>query len=545
MMQKARYIIALLFLMAIVSGCHDSRVMQQKLLFADSLNRNYIPMDTLEWMKQVHDYYKKHGNRNEKITANYLLGCVYRDKGDMPRALEYYRNATEIADTTAKDCDFKQLSRIYGQIGYIFGEQRSPRLELKAYRNATKYAFQAKDTLAALLFYESQSDVYNLHGKRDSALIVNRTAHDLLIKYGYENVAASVSGALAPSVYLDRNDIANAERCLKEYEQKSGFFDKNGNVENGKEVYYFIKGKYYEQVGKLDSAILFYKKQQHYGYRISDLESSSKGLMSVYRKLGETDSVMKYARLFAQANDSANILESSDEITWMNSVYNYNESRRMADAKDRETQKYKTEVVTIIAVVIIGFLLFWTYMRKKKIEQKNLLAIKKAEYHSLQQQFTRAQEDMESAKMGLQHFQNEKQKEIEHLQALLNAYKEDEAIARHNNQHSETIKSDIIDQFHRLAAKAQTPSNTEWCEFTYLIPIKLDDFCNKIKSPEYNLNETEIIVAMLIRCDFVPNEIVTLLNLSKQRVTNIRASINKKMFQTNGTSKLDFHIKHL
>ena len=30
-------------------------------------------------MKEVVDYYDRHGSANERMLANYVLGCVYRD----------------------------------------------------------------------------------------------------------------------------------------------------------------------------------------------------------------------------------------------------------------------------------------------------------------------------------------------------------------------------------------------------------------------------------------------------------------------------------
>jgi lipopolysaccharide biosynthesis regulator YciM len=52
-------------------------------------------------MLAVADYYDRNGTANERMEAHYLLGCVYRDLGDAPRALTSYNNAVDCADTTA------------------------------------------------------------------------------------------------------------------------------------------------------------------------------------------------------------------------------------------------------------------------------------------------------------------------------------------------------------------------------------------------------------------------------------------------------------
>ena len=67
-------------------------------------------------MLDVVDYYDHHGTANERMRAYYLLGCVDRDLGEAPQALECYHDAVDCADTTAQDCDYKLLSRVYGQM---------------------------------------------------------------------------------------------------------------------------------------------------------------------------------------------------------------------------------------------------------------------------------------------------------------------------------------------------------------------------------------------------------------------------------------------
>ncbi len=64
-------------------------------------------------MKDVVAYYDKYGSANERMLANYVLGCVYRDLHEVPLALEYYNKATEQADTTATDCTMARFT------GYI------------------------------------------------------------------------------------------------------------------------------------------------------------------------------------------------------------------------------------------------------------------------------------------------------------------------------------------------------------------------------------------------------------------------------------------
>ena len=58
--------------------------MEYNLLCAETMNKLYLPMDTIKFMPEVLRYYDRHGSNRDLTMANYLMGCVYRDKGDSP-----------------------------------------------------------------------------------------------------------------------------------------------------------------------------------------------------------------------------------------------------------------------------------------------------------------------------------------------------------------------------------------------------------------------------------------------------------------------------
>ena len=85
----------------------------------NTLNRNDQPFTSAGVQPYV-DYFDDHGTPNDQMLAHYLLGRAYHEHGEAPMALQCYQEATERADTTATDCDYKQLSRVYGQMADIF-----------------------------------------------------------------------------------------------------------------------------------------------------------------------------------------------------------------------------------------------------------------------------------------------------------------------------------------------------------------------------------------------------------------------------------------
>ena len=98
----SRRLLHIVLVLLLFTSCgHRSQEMSEALLRAEEMNRNYQSMDTLKGMEQVADYYRPFLGRSQRyMRALYILGCVYRDRGDAPMALHYYQEAVSQADTT-------------------------------------------------------------------------------------------------------------------------------------------------------------------------------------------------------------------------------------------------------------------------------------------------------------------------------------------------------------------------------------------------------------------------------------------------------------
>ena len=315
--------------------------MRYHLLYAQAMNKTYHSLSGRDSvLQEVVDYYDWWGNANECMTANYMLGSVYRDEGNTPLALKYYRDATEKADTASADCDYRILCRIYGQIADLFNVQRAPRLQLEAQHKAVDYAWKAKDTVAATIFYGNLCLPYHMLNMMDSALYYSQKAAIMFKSIDRKDLAAGLL-PIDISVYLRNQDYNSIKSAIAEYERNSNFFDQSGNIRKGKEIYYYYKGSYYEGIGKLDSAELYYRKTLQSHPNLNAKEAVCKGLLSLYQQLGNVDSISKYSELYCQTNDSASFAHSADEITRMHSIYNYDASERKAILHERKANTYR------------------------------------------------------------------------------------------------------------------------------------------------------------------------------------------------------------
>jgi tetratricopeptide (TPR) repeat protein len=85
----------------------------------NTLNRTDQPF-TVQDVEPYVRFFDDHGTSNDRLLAHYLLGRAYYDHGEAPMALQCYHDAIDCADTTAQDCDYAQLARVYGQMAEIF-----------------------------------------------------------------------------------------------------------------------------------------------------------------------------------------------------------------------------------------------------------------------------------------------------------------------------------------------------------------------------------------------------------------------------------------
>lgn len=542
----SRRLLHIVLVLLLFTSCgHRSQEMSEALLRAEEMNRNYQSMDTLKGMEQVADYYRPLLGRSQRyMRALYMLGCVYRDRGDAPMALHYYQEAASQADTTDADCDFHTLCRVYGQMAVLFQEQRSPQLELEAERKAYAAAMKAKDTLAAISYYEYMAGAYYAMGKNDTALAIVENAISLYQKKN-EKASAAAEMGVASDFYIEKKDFKRADSLLKQYEAYSGFFDKNGKITPGRESYYYTKGLYYQGVQKLDSAIYFYRKLLNPVLDIEDKEMGYKGLTSIYHKLGVADSVFKYSALYAQANDSAYIIHSADEITRTQALYNYNESQRVAAEKSAEANRYKFLLLISVAAFMLFAHLINRYIKKQKRLKSEEMAAVNAKYADTLEQYETAQKEFDALRQSSEQFLAKKQQDIEQLQEALALYQADKVNPADWGLERSLLEGDIVKELRQLAAHVQTPTDQQWQSLHATVSKHLPDFYSEITKPQHHLTEKEINVCILIKLRFIPTEIATLLDLTKQRVSNMRRSINHKLFREEVAKTLDSNIRRL
>ena len=521
------------------SAMNKSRHMKLLLLKAKVRNKLIMPMST-DSLKDIADYFDKHGDSNERMLAYYILGCVYQRSQDAPMALQYFHEAAAKADTTDSSCDFLTLHRIHVWSAEILRSQFAFSDAFHENSLAFKYAMKAKDTLSAIITYEQKANIYSKQYLIDSVISIREKLYGLYSKYGYKREAAYSLGPLI-DIYAKNGNISKAKHALDVYEKMSGRFDKYGNIKKGLEVHYAIKGYYYLSINDYDSARLCFDKclKTTSNYP-NDFGYSYEGLTELYKKLHRPDSVAKYSELTRQMTDSFYTRMSTEHLQQMQAMYNYNRYRQTAEEAEKDALRTKyisiIIIMAIMAAAIGGALAVRTYIMRKRRARVNEIKEYKRKINELEMSKT----ELESINSGLHAEVNrmieEKTKEIE----VLRAEYEDKF---------KDIKDSMVFEdkpvIKRIKQYARKTHSRIGKEDSGLLKEMFRDY-KPLSKWENTLNDNEYLICLLIRLNFVPAEICILTDSSSSNISNIRKRLLVKMTGHEGSPKdFDKYIKSL
>lgn len=149
---------------------------------------------------------------------------------------------------------------------------------------------------------------------------------------------------------------------------------------------------------------------------------------------------------------------------------------------------------------------------------------------------------MNLLKSGLDSYRESKETEVNNLRQAIGLLRKEQELPEICDTEQALLECAIVRRLHKHAAKLISTASSEWEELYIVTEEHLKDFYSKITDPQNGLTTKETNVCILTKLKFSPNEIAVLTDMSKQRVSNIRSSINKKLFNEEGTRTLDRNI---
>ena len=511
--------------------------------------------------KELVKYYDHHGTPNERMTAHYLLGRAYSDMGEAPIAMEVFQDAVESADTTAANCDWWTLTRIYMHLAEEYYKAYLPHELLFALYKAEKTAMRAGDTITAIYSIAKRYNAYELLDDKDSMRVVTYKSADLLEGKGRIGLASSIRSVMIDDE-AEEGNTNQAAKLIKDYEGFSGFFNSDHEIQKGLEIYYYIKGLYYLAVALPDSAEWMFRKLLITGNTINDRHAAYTGLCKLYSSgpYKDKDSLVKYAMLSASYNDSLYKVSYRANLHQFQHQYNYGQiKKKMMTAQEESAHKDHIIAIVVFSFIISSLVTLIIYLNRKRkrdlvlveykrdVKRLNELRIEllsmlnnkdktisdynqqkiddKAELLRLSDENGKLRQRLSEALRHEQDMVNAKNEELKALSAKLSTYhiaatSESKRLYRelHDAEAWTTIQKAILKPDVKL-------SQANWEALDSLFAKVYPNFPTILMSANH-LSLYEYRVCELIRMGVSPSDIARLLNYEKSNITNMR----KRMF---------------
>jgi len=518
-------------LLLVLVGCTTAGERALMRAGLDSINiRNHNDQPfTAQDVEPYVRFFDDHGTPNDQLLAHYLLGRAYHEHGEAPMALQCYHDALDRADTTAQDCDYAQLARVYGQMALVFYQQGLFRHQLELEKQSVKYAWLANDTLAALMNYEQESFAYSSLGMPDSAIFVIEDVASKYRQYGYPSDAAIALGTII-RILINKGEFQKAKQYMDIYESKSGLFDAHGNIAHGREIYYKSKGLYYLNTNALDSAEYYFRKELHDGRDFNNQNAAAKGLTMLYQKRYRPDSIAKYAVYAYDMSDSLYAQKNVKEVKRIQAMYDYSRQQEIARQEtEKTTQANRMLLFSLIALLNISLIASWLYFARvqliKKLQQVSI------ELTAAREELAELQQDSSVNHQSIM----EKEERIKQLERKLGKYGKIVYFG------AEKIENDLqlspnYQKIKDLAYKGGELQQHDWDIIYQLINEYLPGY-HEFLTSNLKVNTADYQVCLLLRLHFKAGEIANMLGVSPPYISKICTTVFAVLFNKKGSSR--------
>ena len=508
--------------------------MKCRMLMAKAQNKLYLSMPTDSIFQEVVDYYDSKGTDNEKMQAYYLMGCVYRDQKEAPRAMMSYKKAVEYADTLSKKCDYCTLSKVYGQMADIYRFQYLHKQSIECYKKYSYYAAKANNMASYIQGFELIASEYYALGDTLKAVEQIKKGYWQYKAHGMRQDAAQMLPTLI-YVCLQRAQYQQAHYYMDIYEKESGLFDKNNNILTGREHYYKAKGMYFLGINRIDSAEYYYRKLGRYGFKYE----TAQGLLAIYRICLNSDSIKKYSVLCEQEMDKILNGTQANAVVQAASLYDY--SRLQQKINKEKLSKVRNKYLAILFVFILSLVFIILVRHYKRIKRKMAEELNKAnkDYVMIAQKMKKACEDLKMLQVDKEAFIQQKQEEVSSLQATLHKYKEKYDLLDLADKNNALLASDVVVRFKEMATQKRNgkkAQENDWQELRLIFQQKLPLLFEKMRTSK--LSPQELKVCMLVYLTMDNTEVATLIDTTTKTVNNAKQKVNNKIFGDKSASSL-------
>lgn len=334
-----------------ISGKHNKA--RFALLYSQALDKNWIDVDNDSLIRCAVDYYKTHGNDENKANAYYYLGIVNNNAGEIDKAMESFVEARIYAEKTD---DQYLIGLIYSILGNLYYEQCSFEEAEKMYSIASEAFIKAGST---------QNIIYTLHSKGLSLAYLNKYQEaveclhntvELAEKLKDTTTLLDVISAIGGIQSMVRTD------SLRNRINKNYLFQMYSRYTENRipRDHLPIIGYLYSRENKIDSARLFFEEYLDMHPKITEINRGIFAVLSSLEKQsGNYKKALEYECLFSFYTDSINLANKNLLIQNLEKKFRTEYLQKSFDTLQakRKYEKWVFILIFLLIIVIMGMLL--------------------------------------------------------------------------------------------------------------------------------------------------------------------------------------------
>ena len=303
------------------------------LLYSQALDKNYIELTTDSIIRPAAQYYARHGSPNDRLKAQYYLGCIFRNASDWEQAIEHFVNAEKYVDRAT---DWQAVGRLYSAKRAIYFDIYDFE---KSYRDAllsAEYYGKSGDVpLMVKALINATNCAYFLHNYETADSLL----HEVKAKHWDGSSMSNKSSYFSISLYLAvKTDSTAVKSILSEYLR---------TVTVPEEMDWSAVANMYRMSGNLDSALWALER---YPITYPDYEEEAQyHILSslIYEDLGLYDKAYASLKRYSEIVGREDIDKFEADTKFIEERYRH----------ESEAIRHRNTVILIISGSVIALLL--------------------------------------------------------------------------------------------------------------------------------------------------------------------------------------------
>lgn len=483
-------------------------------------------------IKGIVDYYESEGCMIDLQEAYYYAGSVYRDLKDAPKALEYFNKSVDCAVRLGSECDSVILRNAYSNLSnveYIVQDNKNTLVYAKK-----EYELSAMlHNISVIPILHIGSAYLNIDSIAEAKEWFGR-AYEIFSDCDTISEGESLYSLLYNYAYI--GDSVMARNCYALTGRFHGEIDSDIKQSN--------LGAFFVMSNQIDSAAICFEKIADESSNLFSIYDASRELYNIYRKKGNLTKTLYYADLFMEMSDSINFGRRQELAATVNNQFQYqrDKNEEMRIMKEHEKVRFLLIMAIIVIMVIsLGFIILFTYKKKRNIETLLLLSDKmnklEAERDRVTDQINEKEKDLEESRQKL----NNHSKEIEQMREKLSAadktleivkaeLKEKEKLLLEKIEQNKSIMNlmrmsefernaeDLIIAIRQAAGGTKKLTHSEWAEFYNAVDELHPNFKNLLVEKLENFSERQMQMCYLMRIGLTPSEIQNLTEIPRATI---------------------------